>query len=710
MKSSAILVAFVLVCGSVQADPRLGVLDPDRSWDVRPCTIEEAFVSMRSHGVFVEVGLYLSFSSRGSGLSQTEQLEIEFRFDLPEGSIVTDSWLWVGDEIMRAYILDQWTASGIYEGIVNRRRDPSILFKRGPTEYELRVYPVVGPEVRKVKITYLVPASYVESKATVPLPLDLLGASTNPVPKLDVIVWPDGASGEPGILEGQIGASFIPDNDPELGPYHRLRVDRSILDATPALTVSVPQPFRDGVHLSVFDKAGAGYYQLALQPAQLLGRAQARRVAVLVDHDAANSSLSPEAVMSQIQWALESYLTDGDVFNLFVSQIEVRSYSDSWVPADSLSIRAAFAALGTPAQYSSLPSLLKSGIDFVKSAGNEGTLMLVSASDQFKHNETANVLIRDLDMASFGGSIQIVDYQDVGVDQVRIGGVWYRGNGYLYTNLARMTGGQYASMSGSGASFPSLLRAAVVSSGADLTAVDVYTDLASGFTYGRHTSVRSQSFHSIDDAITQIGKFVGISPWEVTFSGIHNDEPFSISVPLSEDIVVPSDSVLETSWVGKQIEELESGPRSNSAINEIVGLSTSYRVLSEYTAFLALEPSDTTKACASCVDESQIPIGIEPEELPAADSLLSIYPNPFTTAATIELTVPREIGAGSAAVVIYDVMGREIRRFDVQAPGGSVQKLTWDGTAADNSRVAAGVYFVVLQTELGTRTARVVRL
>ncbi len=179
----------------------------------------------------------------------------------------------------------------------------------------------------------------------------------------------------------------------------------------------------------------------------------------------------------------------------------------------------------------------------------------------------------------------------------------------------------------------------------------------------------------------------------MTFSGIHNDEPFSISVPLSEDIVVQSDSVLETSWVGKQIEELESGPRSNSAINEIVDLSKSYRVLSEYIAFLALEPSDTTKACASCVDESQIPIGIEPEELPAADSLLSVYPNPFTTAATIEVTVPREIGAGSAAVVIYDVMGRKIRRFDVQAPGGSVQKLTWDGTAADNSRVAAGGVF-----------------
>ncbi|NNE47824.1 MAG: T9SS type A sorting domain-containing protein [Rhodothermales bacterium] len=709
MKTPVLLFAFVILCGTVQADPYLRVLDPDRSWDTRQGTIEQAFVSVRPLGIYMEIGLYLTFSSRGSGLSQSKQLEVELMFDLPEGSMVTDSWLWVGDEIMRAYILDQWTAAGIYEGIVNRRRDPSILFKRGPTRYELRVYPMLGSETRQVKITYLVPAAYAGSAATVPLPVNLLDASKYPVPELKIIAWPAEFSGKPGILESQISAPFVPDNDPDFGRYYRLRLDRSALDATSTVTVSVPQPFHDGVQLSVLDNAGAGYYQLVVRPSQLLGQTQSRRVAVLVDHDRSNSSLSRQAVMNEVRSALQTYLTDDDFFNIIVSQIDIRSYSDSWVPADSASIETAFATVGPPAEYSSLPSLLGSGIHFVQANGSAGTLMLVSASDQFQDHETANDLIADLSLGSSSGALQIVDYQDIGVDQIRIGGIWYRGNGYLYTNLAKLTGGQYESLSGGGTNFPSLLRSAIVSSGESLTAVDVYTDLASGFTYGRHTSASGLSIHSTDKAITQMGKFVGLPPWEVTFSGIHRGAPFSISVPLSDDVVVHADSVIETAWVGRQIEALESGTRTNDVINEIVGLSTSYRILSEFTAFLALEPSDTTQACASCRDETQL-TEIESEDLPTADSLLSIYPNPFSTTTTIEIVVPREIEAGTATLSIYDVMGRAIRRFDIRSGVGTAQKLTWDGTASDSRRVAAGVYFIVLRTGKDTRTARVVRL
>src|SRR4030067_84503 len=116
----------------------LYVRDP-RGWKGGQGTIEEAVISVRPKGLYMECGLYLTFSARGLNMTNQDTLEVEFYFDLPKEAIVHDSWLWIGDEIIRAAIMDKWTAASIYEDIVKRRRDPSILYKRGNGQYELRI-------------------------------------------------------------------------------------------------------------------------------------------------------------------------------------------------------------------------------------------------------------------------------------------------------------------------------------------------------------------------------------------------------------------------------------------------------------------------------------------------------------------------------------------------------------------------------------------
>ena len=92
-------------------------------------TIEEASISLKPLGVYMETDLYLTFSARGSFFGSSDTLEVVFFFELPANAIVTDSWLWIGQDTIKAKIMDQWTASSIYESIVKRRRDPSILRK-----------------------------------------------------------------------------------------------------------------------------------------------------------------------------------------------------------------------------------------------------------------------------------------------------------------------------------------------------------------------------------------------------------------------------------------------------------------------------------------------------------------------------------------------------------------------------------------------------
>ena len=107
----------------------LNVENPQNRGNIAQGTIEEATFSVRPKGVYTEVGVYLTFSARGTQFFASEQLEVHFSFSLPEGAAVTDSWLWVGQDIIRAILIERGKATDIYDGIVNTRRDPSLLVK-----------------------------------------------------------------------------------------------------------------------------------------------------------------------------------------------------------------------------------------------------------------------------------------------------------------------------------------------------------------------------------------------------------------------------------------------------------------------------------------------------------------------------------------------------------------------------------------------------
>jgi len=104
----------------------LSVSDPRNSWEWSPGWVESMTVTVHPKGIYSEVGLYLEFSA-GSMFEKSDTLEIVYKFTLPPNALVVDSWLWIEDSIVQAEIRDRWTASAIYEGIVQRRRDPSIL-------------------------------------------------------------------------------------------------------------------------------------------------------------------------------------------------------------------------------------------------------------------------------------------------------------------------------------------------------------------------------------------------------------------------------------------------------------------------------------------------------------------------------------------------------------------------------------------------------
>jgi hypothetical protein len=101
--------------------------------------------------------------------------------------------------------------------------------------------------------------------------------------------------------------------------------------------------------------------------------------------------------------------------------------------------------------------------------------------------------------------------------------------------------------------------------------------------------------------------------------------------------------------------------------------------------------------------------GIEqkPEAVPAKYSLEANYPNPFNPSTTIKYALS---AAGVVKLVVYDLLGREVRTLvNGNMPAGN-QSVQWDGKNAHGSTVGSGVYFYKLPVGSFTATKKMTLL
>ncbi len=83
------------------------------------------------------------------------------------------------------------------------------------------------------------------------------------------------------------------------------------------------------------------------------------------------------------------------------------------------------------------------------------------------------------------------------------------------------------------------------------------------------------------------------------------------------------------------------------------------------------------------------------EAAPAAFRLEQNYPNPFAGATVFSwsLAAPAE-----ALITVYDLLGREVRRFELGVQEAGVHQVLWDGLDMLGDKIAPGAYFLRLQS------------
>jgi hypothetical protein len=111
------------------------------------------------------------------------------------------------------------------------------------------------------------------------------------------------------------------------------------------------------------------------------------------------------------------------------------------------------------------------------------------------------------------------------------------------------------------------------------------------------------------------------------------------------------------------------------------------------STFLNLPPGGSYNLEQQFVSEKS-PAEVEKDVGVSTYELAQNYPNPFNPSTTIGFALPE---AGEVKLAIYDLAGRLVRTLVSESMKAGRHRMTWDGTAADHTRVASGLYLYRIQ-------------
>lgn len=712
-----LLALIVLISCFAESQTYLNVLDPRFNTNFKqPGSIREFIVTVKPRGIYIEYEMYITFNSKGSKWSRdTDTLEIEYFFDLPESAFMIDSWLWYNNIILRARLIDIWTASQIYENIVHRiRRDPSIIYKHTAKQYEMRIFPMVGDSYRKVKISYMAPATWSVNSVIGQLPLWLVNASSTAPEKVRIITYPNKDFTNPRITETS-DYTFTEGEDKEFGHYYY--VDLLTGKKFGNMSISFDTPVKNGVYVNYSFFNNESIYQMVFFPTQLLDFRESRKILFLADNEQSNTSSTGANTEDFLENLIYNNITDLDSFNVMFSGLEPKMLSSGWIGGDKKSVETAMGKINNTdlKSYSNLPSLFNAGVDFLNKNGKSGNIILISSSSALSDLSAANDLIGEIMTKMMKKyPIYVADFANLNLKKYVINNLTYYGNEYFYTNLCRLTGGALTKMYGSSYTMQNLFQAAINSIAPEITNFDYHTSLKDGLTYGKFNLSGTGSNFNLNQPIMQVGKSVGQFPLTITAGGFLKDKVFTKTIELNDKDISFDDYKNNQIWNALLIKTYESKQtKTNHDVLEIIDLSKANRVLSFYTAFLALETDvyDSTNNSTEGEDDDNNGDLTSVIENDYNESVFNIYPNPFSVSTSITISLPKVTDMEITGLEIYDMLGRKVKTIDVSSYQGLTSfSFRWQGDNEEGSIVQNGAYILVVSTPIRKYSVRLIKI
>jgi hypothetical protein len=696
-----ILFLFLLIPVISFSQNNLYIIDPHGWWwEKSPATIDSAEITVKPIGAYIEYSLCLSFSATEPGyFNYNSQLEVIMNFELPTNSMITDSWLWIYGIPKQAEIMDRWTATNIYEYIVNRRKDPSLLVKNGNNQYAINIYPMLPTESRVIKINYLSPANYTNGQLDVEIPLNILKLTSKPIAKTAVWVIPSAYHSQ--VLSGNSNINFEPAHHNEFGASLKAEIQ---YDDLLVHDIKLGKNNAEKIELTRYGTETDGVYQLSFIPSDWIDYDKARKkICYLVDFDANYYSYKSDVVIETIKKSIKSSLSENDHFNVIFSNLNLDQAFTGWMAATTENIDEAFSNPKLTS-YSNHPQLIAKGISFINEQGGIGKIALITNSSDFKDYQKANEMIKDISALNTQRiSINIIDYGNTNIQNYWINGQYYLGNSYFFSNLTRTNSGEYFQIASKGSAGQEQLFAAALNdvTGDVILNMDIYTKCNNGFTYARSTiSTGLNNSFNVGRVVHQIGKYKGGLPSLVEVSFEMNKEVFHSLINLDAQKFITGDSLTHMIWQGLDMMQLEAQQQSNQVVSEIIYQSIENRILSKYTAFLCIEDSvDLSEMTENQGDNGEVIVSNN--EFNSSKNNLKVYPSVFTDKVTIELNTSEQL----QSVKVYNTLGQCVKSLSLT----NENQLIWDGTDENGKAINKGIYLIVATFANHSFTARVIK-
>lgn len=683
----------------------LQVQDPQNQWKYAQGDIDSVLLVIRPMGLYALYDMYINFSARSSQYTKpTDTLEVQYYFQLDKRAIVVDSWLWVEDTLVKAKLIDRWTANQIYENIVKRtRRDPSIFYKNSDVQYEFRIYPMAGHRSRKVKISWFEPITWGTSHASIPLPFKMISLSRTD-PNVRIITTLENGFKNPQI---SFSSTFNYVKDEIYGDCYQTEFKnvKALSSQNTQFFINYDNPMKDGVFLNAFKETDdEGYFQLAFLPQLAVNINESRKIIFAIDYDATSTTVKFQNLIQNILDKATNCLSPNDSFNIIVNEFEPKMMFNSWQSFSTNGLKQAFSNIdeNNVTKFTMLWFILKRAAEYARSTKSENVKVIsISSSTNYGSPEAANVFIKEITKGEgTPPQFYFVDFSTT-APTFRVNNINYRGNEYLYYNMAKMFKGEYIK---SLQPLDVMLQKAFEATDITFLGYDFNVALSDGFTWAKYNLNDTKANLTMNQPILVVGKYAGNQDFTVNFNGLYKTNQ---SKPFHKNLSVKTyDQNFATNkklWLGNYIQYLETLQNTNMVVTEIVETSMKNRILSKYTAFLALEPWMSGDQ-GSSNDQGNPGSGTSVEK--GSDYLIEATPNPFVNSlkVSVQLENTNEL---LSSIEVYNIQGAKVYQFDIPSMTNSL-KLEWNGCDFSGKQLPNGVYLIVFKTTNSVKTIKVI--
>ncbi|MBN2104410.1 hypothetical protein JW835_10260 [bacterium] len=677
--------------------------------------IDEAQLKVYSRGNYVEMNLYLTVSYNFNSwfFKNYDELEFLWQFTLPEHAVMHEFWIWFGDSVAHAQVLDKWTAELLFSDVSTPVRHPGLLTQSSPdrngqVSYELKIFPLMRGECKQFMIQYLLPGRPSVNSMRAWLPTtQLISEKTSKIDTLQVSYAYQDIPYEPKMIGTEVlESNHVPDQ--------KIWNQVIPLEYDQFVEMVLPSPVKDDFFFSTYQKNGEYFYHLAVNPPEVPKVNEFRNMLIVIDFNRYNSKdLDGEYLLTFLKETLQSTLSEQDSINIIVGYDDIVQGGNNWLSCTetnldnlfSLTMKRSFPG------YSYFLPLVTRAAEFIHQQSGCSEVIFFSNTDEVNLNMNDFEALADRIIGMFPKNTRLhfVDLDNKSYLRYSSNDIGNYSVGYYETQLQSFYGRMADATLGNlfflwYHDIKTIITALLYEKVSHFERIEVQMRFQEGYAHSQHLMALHEGYYPLNTPIMQVGKFSGQLPMDVTVLGkVHMETVKKTFTVTANDMVTGGEPVI-TSWYGDHIRSLVHRSYDPLTVNDIIQLSIDQRILTPYTGFLIYHPDlmtygDQNDADSENDDQSSdnkegqadAPTAVE-EVDPDSTVELTAFPNPFNDQTCLKIVIP-DSKMADWNLRIYNILGQVVKHL-VLKPGLSY--IQWDATDHNDCHVSTGIYYAVL--------------